>query len=335
MPRPYSCVSCHTIRGNWAEQDGSLHLQCRGQGVHGRAPWFLTCSRRHAPRSPSLSTRVCESQRGVRTAFFERTMLRDLHLTDRDLFPISLPVKVGRRRKTLHGYIDRSGAVVIPPQFTMAGAYFTEGKTFASPRKKYGYIDRTGRFVIPETFTSASFFSEGMASVEIRRDVAGYINHDGQVVIPCKYWVAGSFSEGMAAVLPGGLWGYIDTGGQMVIPPQFKRTRGFSEGLAAVVWPGGGWSYIDRTGQVAIRGPFEGDVAGDYDAEGNVTSITEHAVNDPFRYRFMPAGWKALNPMNPTWRQQWNRIPYLLKGAAAGAGFGGASAMAGRNCGCP
>jgi RHS repeat-associated protein len=67
---------------------------------------------------------------------------------------------------------------------------------------------------------------------------------------------------------------------------------------------------------------------------GNWTSIAKHALNDPSRYRFMSAAWKALNPMNPPWLQQLNRIPLLLNGAAAGAAFGGVGAMAGRNCDC-
>ncbi len=65
---------------------------------------------------------------------------------------------------------------------------------------------------------------------------------------------------------------------------------------------------------------------------GNYVSTAEHALNDPFRYRFMDPAWKALNPMNPAWQQQWNRIPLLLKGAGAGAGAGAASAAL--NCGC-
>lgn len=67
---------------------------------------------------------------------------------------------------------------------------------------------------------------------------------------------------------------------------------------------------------------------------GNWTTIAEHAVNDPFRYRFMPTAWKALSPMNPAWLQQLNRIPLLLEGAAAGGAWGGAGAMALRSCGC-
>jgi RHS repeat-associated protein len=67
---------------------------------------------------------------------------------------------------------------------------------------------------------------------------------------------------------------------------------------------------------------------------GNWVTTAEHALNDPYRYRFMNAAWKAANPMNPAWLQQSNRIPLLLKGAGAGAAYGGASAAAGGRCGC-
>jgi len=65
---------------------------------------------------------------------------------------------------------------------------------------------------------------------------------------------------------------------------------------------------------------------------GNWVSIAEHAVNDPFRYKFMPAAFKALNAMNPAALQQWNRIPLLLKGIAVGAAFADASASRGSGC---
>jgi hypothetical protein len=43
--------------------------------------------------------------------------------------------------------------------------------------------------------------------------------------------------------------------------------------------------------------------------------IAEHALNDPVRYKTMSRAWKALNPLNPKWLQQWNRIPLWIKSA--------------------
>jgi RHS repeat-associated protein len=59
---------------------------------------------------------------------------------------------------------------------------------------------------------------------------------------------------------------------------------------------------------------------------GNYVTATEHALSDPYRYRFMPAAWKAENPMPSVLEQQWNRIPDVYKGitaGAAGADYGG------------
>ena len=64
---------------------------------------------------------------------------------------------------------------------------------------------------------------------------------------------------------------------------------------------------------------------------GNYVSQEMHYLTDPFRY---PSGWQDWGPkLNPV-LQQLLRIPYVYDGAAAGAAYGGASAMAGGNCGC-
>lgn len=52
---------------------------------------------------------------------------------------------------------------------------------------------------------------------------------------------------------------------------------------------------------------------------GNYVSKEVHALSDPFRYRFMPAAWKACNkPMG--FCSKWiARIPNTVKGTAASA----------------
>ncbi len=64
---------------------------------------------------------------------------------------------------------------------------------------------------------------------------------------------------------------------------------------------------------------------------GNYVSEEMHYVTDPFRY---PSGWQEFGPKLPAAAQQLLRIPWVYDGAAAGAAYGGASAMAGRTCGC-
>ncbi len=67
---------------------------------------------------------------------------------------------------------------------------------------------------------------------------------------------------------------------------------------------------------------------------GNYVSAEEHALSDPYRYRFMPRSWKADNPMPNAASQQWTRLPNVYKGAAAGGVAMGVSVGAGGDGDC-
>jgi RHS repeat-associated protein len=67
---------------------------------------------------------------------------------------------------------------------------------------------------------------------------------------------------------------------------------------------------------------------------GNFVSTAEHALSDPYRYRFMPKVWKAENPMPNMVQQQWVRVPNVYRGATAGGAFGAASAAISGDCTC-
>lgn len=72
--------------------------------------------------------------------------------------------------------------------------------------RKWGYIDKTGKMVIAPQFHNACCFSGGLAKVEIvdskdpNKISCGFINKQGKFVIEPKYRYATSFSEGLAAV---------------------------------------------------------------------------------------------------------------------------------------
>jgi RHS repeat-associated protein len=67
---------------------------------------------------------------------------------------------------------------------------------------------------------------------------------------------------------------------------------------------------------------------------GNYVSVTEHALSDPSRYRFMPRSWKEANPLPGALTRQLNRIPNMLAGTAAGTAWATLSDMfSGPSCG--
>lgn len=157
-----------------------------------------------------------------------------------------------------------------------------------------------------------------------------------------RYWLldVSDFFAGMGSVLSFGLTDVINdaTGASGIVNRGSNwYTAGQIAGIGVSVTSGGAAGALkgaSRMGQAGIEfshavprnalmklGLGEGRSL----LNGNYVSVVEHALNDPARYRFMPSAWKAMNPINPIWQRAWNRVPFLLKGTAAGAAYGGAS----------
>ena len=80
------------------------------------------------------------------------------------------------------GYIDKTGKVVIPPQFEYAGP-FREGLANVSTCSKSGFIDRTGKMVMSVDYDDVFPFRGGLSQVRTRGDVHfGYIDKAGKIV---------------------------------------------------------------------------------------------------------------------------------------------------------
>ena len=97
-------------------------------------------------------------------------------------------------------YIDRTGKTVIDASRYESACGFSEGLApVMDSRKGWGFIDRTGAFVIQPQFESALCFSDGLAAV-LLHDRWGFIDKNGALVIDYQFeWVA-EFSEGVAVV---------------------------------------------------------------------------------------------------------------------------------------
>ena len=170
-----------------------------------------------------------------------------------DYFPIQQDGKVG--------FIDKTGKIVITPQFDSAssdeGRTFSEGLAAVKVGDKWGYIDKSGKFVIPPKFKQESaptLFYEGLAQVLIketiieksgeldksqkyivREEILGFIDKSGEFVESLKFIEESTrFSEGLAKVSKGGKFGYVDKTGRFVIEARFAKAEDFKEGLAAV-----------------------------------------------------------------------------------------------------
>ncbi len=160
------------------------------------------------------------------------------------------------------GYIDRTGKIAIPPDFTYVYP-FSEGLAAATKSASgddgWGYINKTGRRVIEPKFQWASSFSGGLGQVNRTRN-CGYVDMSGAIVLQPKVapgetdcsTVWGDFVDGLARWKFGRKYGFIDRTGKTAIEPKYDLTFHFSEGLAAVL-VGGKWGYIDTTGKMVIQ----------------------------------------------------------------------------------
>ena len=163
---------------------------------------------------------------------------------------ISFPQANGNK---LTGFIDKTGIMVIQPQFDLALS-FSEGLAgvkVGGDGGKFGYIDKTGKFIINPQFVSSNEFSEGLASVEVDGKW-GFIDKTGKIVIQPQFEFAVSFSGGMAAVQLAQKWGFINKEGKFVVNPIHENARVFN-GIGQV-FNGSQTSYIDNTGKTIWTG---------------------------------------------------------------------------------
>ena len=157
----------------------------------------------------------------------------------------------------LGGYIDRTGALVIPPIYkdveefsdgvacvTLAGE---EPYDFDQPS---GVIDPSGKFVIePKRRFIGIGFAEGRCSI-LRDESCALINKKGKLVVPWGVFDAiGDFYNGRCRVVTNGKVGAIDRHGALVIPLEFDQLWEFhDEDLTSGEKDGKCW-IVDRAGK--------------------------------------------------------------------------------------
>lgn len=167
-----------------------------------------------------------------------------------------------------YGYINKSGRIVVKPQYDDA-KNFSEGLALILVNGKWGYINNTGTLTIKPQFDIANSFSEGLAAAgyEKYKDgypySVGYINKFGKFVI--KPERMGSyiydFKDGVVAILSYSLnCGFMDKTGKVIVNPEKLGYSNildgtcvsFSDGLLTVQY-NNGYGYINKQGKLVIK----------------------------------------------------------------------------------
>lgn len=138
------------------------------------------------------------------------------------------------------GYIDKSGAYVIPPEL-FTGYPCSEGLCVCEDSEFQTVVfttdgTRVNRF---EGLTLIGPFQEGLAPAwNLSRDAnkGVYVDTEGNVVLRLEeeYDSMESFCEGRALVRRGEFCGYIDRTGEEVVPVKYREASRFHDGVAAV-----------------------------------------------------------------------------------------------------
>jgi len=164
------------------------------------------------------------------------------------------------------GIVEENGRFTELPAVNDSAFVFRDGLArFQTPlgeERKYGYMDKTGRVVIPPQFHDSGHFSEGLAWVAVlkeRKWLYGFIDKTGTIVIEPQFvYQPGDFVDGLAKVIGQSSSGFIGRSGEFRLMVDYERSGDFfTEGLLPVVQgdpPRG--VYLKRNGRVAFETPF-------------------------------------------------------------------------------
>ena len=121
-----------------------------------------------------------------------------------------LHVRIGDKWGILTAYGEQLAEV----KFDSVGV-FHDGLAVVKAAERYGYIDRSGAIVIPIQWITAYDFSEGLAALRVDKKHFQFIDTAGTVVIKSKkYDSVGRFRNGVCRVVKGGKVKWIDTKGK-------------------------------------------------------------------------------------------------------------------------
>ena len=183
-----------------------------------------------------------------------------------------------------YGYMDRSGNVVIEPQYETAYPFSPAGTALIEDNGRLMFIDTSGRVVydpyktrielpgITTSYLHNGYYPLGVYSVDtvgmyyfdlgytmVRRKITDSANGnkvktDENILIsqfletpnyPKDYSLI-AYSDGIMLLEKGGYYGYMDTAGSWIVKPGLVYAEPFCEGLAVCGYEQGKLGMIDR-----------------------------------------------------------------------------------------
>lgn len=120
-----------------------------------------------------------------------------------DLWPFHEGLAAVRSESGLIGFIDKTGALVIPCIYDATGDFCEDGICAVKIDGKWGYIDKDGSEIIPFEYDNAYGAGNGLASV-VKDGMCGLVDYSNQVIVPLEYDDISSCEGGTAYAIKDG-----------------------------------------------------------------------------------------------------------------------------------
>ncbi len=202
-------------------------------------------------------------------------------------------------------YIDKTGSVVIGPEFTMAGPFSDGLARVRWGREKsaeWGYINQKGKTVIGPGYNRAETFLNRQARVE-KDGMKFFINRKGRVISEPRSCGMDGAPDGLLLTYYHNTennlrTGYIAGDGQLLGKPEWREAYNFFEGLGRIKIVVGidyKFGFVDNTGEYVIEPIL--DEAYDFH-EGLAAALVAEEGYEPCCYGFplhKPGKWGFIN----------------------------------------
>lgn len=167
---------------------------------------------------------------------------------------ISIGTGLSVSRVTKHGYIDRTGRIIVSAQMDGVSSMTSDG-AFVKNHGKWGFVRRDGTYLVPAEYKNLD--KDDDLALFIAQDNKGQWgtldSKTGQSLIPFQY--AGMKAAGtVLAYKRDSAWGIMKPDGTVLTPPQYDIVGSAAEDRIPVK-DDKGWSYLDMTGKPAITAP--------------------------------------------------------------------------------
>lgn len=136
-----------------------------------------------------------------------------------------------------YGYIDSSGAIVIPLNFIpfpnhLQFAQFNNDHAMYRQGDNYGMINKEGKRILPALFKGIGKY--GKLIPITKGDKWGYTNDNVRLTINYQYDYAHPFIDDVAIVELGGFYGVINLEGKEILPIEFESIKQLDNHLLLV-----------------------------------------------------------------------------------------------------